>query len=69
MAKKTGKTEFYRDKRGEWRFRVKASNGRILAGSEGFSSRKKADAGLESLKKHVVSNRIVEAKTTLKQAR
>ena len=34
------KVEFYEDARGEWRWRMKAGNGRIVAnGGEGFSSK------------------------------
>ncbi len=34
------KVEIYEDKRSEWRWRMKASNGRIIAtGGEGFSSK------------------------------
>jgi hypothetical protein len=34
------KLELYEDKSGEWRWRLKASNGRITAtGGEGFSSK------------------------------
>lgn len=34
------KTEFYKDKRGEWRWRVVAKNGRILAISSESYKRK-----------------------------
>jgi uncharacterized protein YegP (UPF0339 family) len=34
------KLQLYQDKKDEWRWRLKASNGRIIAsGGEGFSSR------------------------------
>jgi len=31
--------EYYKDKKGEWRFRLKARNGRILMASEGYKRR------------------------------
>lgn len=43
MASKTAKVEYFQDEANEWRWRVKARNGRIVAGSlEGYSSRKDA---------------------------
>ena len=40
---KTGKVEVYKDRKGEWRWRIKASNGRIMGDSgEGYASRKRA---------------------------
>ena len=42
-----GKVEFYKDASGQWRWRVIASNGRILADSaEGYSRRRGAERGL-----------------------
>lgn len=41
MATNNDKLEFYQDKRGEWRWRRKASNGKIVgASSEGYSDKK-----------------------------
>jgi len=40
-----GKVEYYRDKKGEWRWRRWSSNGRITgASSEGYSGRKDCEA-------------------------
>lgn len=30
------KIEYFKDKKKEWRFRIKAKNGKILASSEGY---------------------------------
>jgi len=39
--------EFYRDRRGGWRWRVKAANRKVVAdGAEGYSARSKARRGL-----------------------
>lgn len=47
MKKKPGVT-FYKDKRGEWRWRVVAGNGRILAvSSESYKNKLDCIAGVE----------------------
>ena len=45
-----GKFEIYKDKAGEFRFRLKAANGEIIAASEGYSSKQGAQAGIDSVK-------------------
>lgn len=48
MAKKRG-LEFYRDKKREWRWRVVAKNGKVLADSgEGYRRMKDCIAGAEA---------------------
>lgn len=44
-----GKFELYRDKAGEFRFRLKASNGEILLSSEGYKERSGALNGIQSV--------------------
>lgn len=44
------KIEYYEDKAGEWRFRIKAENGRILASSEGYNSRQGAQKGVGAIR-------------------
>jgi uncharacterized protein YegP (UPF0339 family) len=46
------KFEVYADKKGEFRFRFKASNGEIMFGSEGYKVKKSALDAIESIKKH-----------------
>ncbi|MBQ6240415.1 MAG: YegP family protein [Firmicutes bacterium] len=46
------KYEVYTDKAGEIRFRLKASNGQIIAHSEGYKTKKSALNGIESIKKN-----------------
>ena len=46
------KFELYQDKAGEYRFRLKARNGQIIAASEGYSSRSSCENGIESVRKN-----------------
>lgn len=45
-----GKFELYQDGRGEFRFRLKAGNGEIIAVSEGYKSKAGALNGIESVR-------------------
>jgi uncharacterized protein len=47
-----GKFELYKDKSGEFRFRLKAGNGQVIAVSEGYSSKASALNGIESVKEN-----------------
>lgn len=47
-----GKFELYKDKAGEFRFRLKASNGQIILASEGYKAKSGAENGIESVKKN-----------------
>jgi len=46
------KFELYKDKKGEFRFRLKAGNGEIILASEGYKDRAGAENGIESVKKN-----------------
>ncbi len=46
------KFELYADKGGEFRFRLKARNGEIIAVSEGYKSKQSCDNGIESVRKN-----------------
>ena len=54
------KFEMYKDKAGEFRFRLKARNGEIIATSEGYSSKAACENGIESVKKNSPEAEIVE---------
>ena len=54
--------EWYKDKAGKFRFRLKAANGEIIAVSEGYSSKDGCVNGIESVKKNAPVAKIVEAK-------
>ena len=46
------KFEMYLDKAGEYRFRLKAKNGEIIATSEGYKAKASCLNGIESVKKN-----------------
>ncbi|MDD1716033.1 MAG: YegP family protein [Methanolinea sp.] len=56
----TGKFEVYTDKAGKFRFRLKASNGEIIAVGESYSSRAACLNGIESVKKNAATATIVD---------
>ena len=49
------KFEVYTDKKGEYRFRLKATNGQIIAVSEGYKAISGCLNGIESVKKNAES--------------
>ena len=52
------KFEIYNDKAGEFRFRLKAKNGEIIAASENYKSMKSCLNGIESVKKNAAEGNI-----------
>ncbi|GAT72072.1 YegP family protein [Microbacterium hydrocarbonoxydans] len=51
-----GKFELYTDKSGEYRFRLKAGNGEVIAlSSEGYASKASALNGIESIRRNADS--------------
>lgn len=44
------KFEIYKDKAGEFRFRIKATNGNVLASSEGYSAKASAQGAIDRIK-------------------
>lgn len=59
-TEKNPKFELYTDKKGEFRFRLKAKNGLIIATGEGYKAKAGCKNGIESIKKNVVDAKIVE---------
>ena len=59
-AVKHPKFEIYADKAGEFRFRLKATNGQIIAVSEGYKAMASCMNGIESVKKNAPEAAIVE---------
>ena len=51
-TEKHPKFEVYTDKAGEFRFRLKATNGEIIAVSEGYKSKASCLNGIESVRKN-----------------
>ena len=56
------KFEWFKDKTGKFRFRLKAPNGEIIATGEAYSSKDACLNGIESVKKNAPIAKIVEVK-------
>lgn len=54
------KFEMYTDKAGEFRFRLKARNGEIIAVSEGYTAKAGCLNGIESVRKNAADAEIVK---------
>lgn len=58
-TQKHPKFEVYTDKAGEFRFRLKARNGEIIAVSEGYKAKASCLNGIESVKKNAPEAEVV----------
>lgn len=56
---KCPKFEIYTDKAGEIRFRLKATNGQIIAVSEGYKKMASCKNGIESVRKNAADSELV----------
>ena len=54
------KFEIYKDKSGEFRFRLKAKNGEIIAASEGYKKKPSCLNGIDSVKRNAPDAEIVK---------
>ena len=54
------KFEMYEDKSGQFRFRLKARNGQIIATSEGYTAKAGCLNGIESVKRNAGDAEVVE---------
>ena len=52
--------EIFKDKKGEFRFRVKARNGKIIATSEGYKTKRSCENGIDSLLNNTIDPMIKE---------
>lgn len=59
-----GKFEIYKDKKGEFRFRLKASNGQIILASEGYKTKQSCKNGITSVMKNAGSEKSFVTKET-----
>ncbi|MCR5522162.1 MAG: YegP family protein [Clostridia bacterium] len=59
-ALKNPKYEVYADKKGEFRFRLKAKNGQIIISSEGYKTKKSCLNGVASVGKNAKDAKIVK---------
>lgn len=55
-----GKFELYTDKKGEYRFRLKAGNGQVIAIGEGYTTKAAALNGIDSIRKNAPDAPVVE---------
>ena len=55
---KNPKFEIYTDKKGEFRFRLKATNGQVIATSEGYKSTASCKNGIESVRKNAAEGNV-----------
>ena len=55
-----GKFELWTDKGGDWRFNLKASNGQVIATSQGYASKASAINGIDSVKSNAPGAEVVE---------
>ena len=55
-----GKFELYKSSNGQFRFRLKAGNGEIIASPEGYSSKAGAVNGIESVKTNAANSTTVD---------
>jgi hypothetical protein len=54
----TGKFEVYQDGNGDYRFRLKARNGQVIATGEGYSTKKACLNGIASIRKNAPDARL-----------
>ena len=54
------KFELYLDKAGQYRFRLKARNGKIIAASEGYTTKVGCENGIESVRANAAESEIAE---------
>jgi len=59
-----GKFEIYKDTAGEFRFRLKASNGQKILASEGYASKAGCSNGINSVKENAPTDSRYERKQT-----
>ncbi len=52
------KFELYKDMAGKFRYRLKASNGNVLASSDGYDTKRSAMNGIKSLQKNATDAEI-----------
>ncbi len=55
--------EVFKDKKGEWRFRLRARNNEIIAVGEGYTSKQNCLKGIKSIKKNAGGAKIIDKNT------
>lgn len=59
-----GKFQIYKDKGGEFRFRLNASNGQTILASEGYKAKASCLNGIESVRKNAPNDALYERKAS-----
>jgi uncharacterized protein YegP (UPF0339 family) len=54
------KFEIYKDKAGDFRFRIRATNGNILASSEGYKAKASAQNAIDRIKSDAAGAPVVD---------
>ena len=54
------KFEIYKDSRGDYRFRLKAPNGEVIAWGDGYSTKSGCKNGIESVKRNAPEAEIID---------
>jgi uncharacterized protein YegP (UPF0339 family) len=60
-----GKFEIYKDRSGEFRFRLKAANGQTIAIGQGYSSKASCMKGIASIRKNAPAAQVIELEVDL----
>ena len=60
-TEKNPKFEVYKDNKGEYRFRLKATNGQIIATGEGYAAKASCLNGVESVRRNAPDAPVAEA--------
>jgi uncharacterized protein YegP (UPF0339 family) len=55
-----GKFEIYKDRSGEYRFRLKAANGEIVASGESYPTKQGAHRGVEAVQRAAAGAEVVD---------
>jgi uncharacterized protein YegP (UPF0339 family) len=55
-----GKFELYKDKQGQYRFRLKSGNGQIIAVGEAYESKASALNGIDSVRRNANEAELVD---------
>lgn len=58
-----GRFELYQGKNGEYRFRLKAANGQIIATGQGYKSKSSCLNGIESVKNNAPAAEVVDVES------
>jgi uncharacterized protein YegP (UPF0339 family) len=59
-AEMAAKFEIYKDKKGEFRFRLIAANGQVIATSQGYKTKASCMKGIDSVKKNAPNTEVSE---------